>query len=181
MRGRDKLLEEVDGLPLLVRQVHAALRLDVPVLVTLPSDQHPRHALVSGTKATSKVPANSKEGISASLRTGAEWAAKNDFSGLMIILPDLPDITSDDLSLLAGLHEKHPDTVMRATSADGQPGHPTVIPARLFPAMRQLTGDTGARDILRTEKIRPCPLAGTRAITDLDTPQAWATWRAARR
>jgi CTP:molybdopterin cytidylyltransferase MocA len=62
------------------------------------------------------------------------------------------------------------------------PGHPVLFPARLRPALLRLKGDQGARDILRTEadQILPLPLPGSRAVTDLDTPEDWAAWRALR-
>lgn len=181
MRGRDKLLEEIDGVALLERQVAAALRVGTPVIVTLRASDVARLTVVEPTPAEPVFVENADEGISTSLRAGANWAADRALSGLMVALPDLPEITAEDLSQVAKLHNRHPGDVLRATSEDGQFGHPTVIPARLFPQMTQLTGDTGARDVLEAEQIRPCPLAGNRAIIDLDTPEAWAAWRAAQR
>ena len=183
MRGRDKLLEPVDGTPLLLRQVRMALSLYLPVLVTL-APATPKRALlfqnVSSPDLTVQHVADAKQGISASLRTGARWADANGFTGLMVILPDMPDLEAQDLAAVAHLQAEHPDDVIRATDASGQQGHPTVLPARLYPALMTLSGDRGARDVLRKERIRPCPLSGNRATTDLDTPEAWTAWRAAR-
>ena len=53
-----------------------------------------------------------------------------------------------------------------------------IFPAAILPALRHLTGDSGARDILRTHPVRHVALPGLRATTDLDTPEAWAAWRA---
>jgi len=180
MRGRDKLLEEIDGAPLLLRQVRAALSLDAPVLVTLPSDPAARGALLADVVHplldTESVP-DAADGLSASLRTGAQWAAAKDLSGVMVVLPDMPDLTAQDLQTVAALHRAHPGDVIRATDVEGRHGHPTLLPARLFPALLSLTGDRGARDVLQDERIMPCALPGTRATTDLDTPEAWAAWR----
>ena len=101
-------------------------------------------------------------------------------SGLMIVLPDMPDLDADDMRAVAALHADHPLDVIRATDAEGRFGHPTLLPAWLLPALLTLGGDIGARDVIAPEKIRPCPLGGTRATMDLDTPESWQDWRAAR-
>jgi CTP:molybdopterin cytidylyltransferase MocA len=43
-----------------------------------------------------------------------------------------------------------------------------------------LSGDEGARAILRRHPPRLLALPGRHAVTDLDTPEDWARWRAAR-
>lgn len=105
---------------------------------------------------------------------------ERDMSGLMIVLPDMPDLDADDMRTVAALHVDRPGDVIRATDADGRFGHPTLLPARLLPALVTLSGDTGARKVIAPEKIQPCPLRGDRATLDLDTPEAWAKWRAAK-
>lgn len=183
MRGRDKLLEEIDGVPLLPRQAGMAAGTGVPVLVTLPPMATERAAsLAALAKAgleTRDVP-DAAGGMSASLRVAAQWATEKALNGMMIVLPDMPDVTAADLRRIAALHGAYPDDVIRATDEAGGHGHPTLLPARLFAALGRLTGDTGAREILKGETIRPCPLDGCRATTDLDTPEAWAAWRARR-
>ncbi|MBY5988581.1 NTP transferase domain-containing protein [Roseovarius atlanticus] len=182
MRGRDKLLEEVDGVPLLLRQTRRALNLGLSVLVTLPTVSGARAASLgaAGTGLETRPVADAAAGISASLRVAAHWAMERDLGGLMIVLPDMPDLTSGDMQAVAAAHADHPHDVIRATDEDGQFGHPTLLPARLLPALVTLRGDTGAREVIAREKIRPCTLGGTRATMDLDTPEAWKAWRAAR-
>jgi molybdenum cofactor cytidylyltransferase len=45
----------------------------------------------------------------------------------------------------------------------------------------RLTGDQGARDLLRAhaDDVRAVVLPARHAVTDLDTPEDWANWRAA--
>jgi molybdenum cofactor cytidylyltransferase len=40
-----------------------------------------------------------------------------------------------------------------------------------------LHGDQGARAVLAQEDVGLIALPGQNAITDLDTPEAWAAWR----
>ncbi|MEL7257957.1 MAG: nucleotidyltransferase family protein [Pseudomonadota bacterium] len=183
MRGRDKLLEKIDGLPLLARQTAAVMTLEVPVLVTLPAQSEDRvNALhhIRDAQLTLMNIADADEGLSASLRMGANWAMAQSAAALMVALPDLPDICAEDFAVLHDAHLAHPDAVIRATTHEGQAGHPTILPARLLEALTRLTGDQGAKSLFTDEPVIPCPLPGNRAVTDLDTPEAWEAWRATR-
>ena len=99
---------------------------------------------------------------------------------LILWLADLPDITTDDLRTLASAAQRSPNALIRATTAAGKPGHPVVFPPDFRAELNDLTGDNGARDILKRHATNTVfvPLPGTRALTDLDTPEDWATWRA---
>lgn len=181
MNGRDKLLEPVDGVPLLLRQAHVALACDCDVLVTVPpgaAGQKRRDLLRPSDRLSVQVIEDAQEGIAASLRAGAAWARENGLDALMIVLADLPDLGRDDLQKLMQVAVEKPDLVIRAVDQNGCPGHPVIFPARLFSALAGLSGDQGARDLLRHEDVVTLPLAGDRATTDLDTPEAWARWRA---
>lgn len=204
MRGGDKLLETVDGLPLLARQGARAQATGWPVLVTLP----PGAAGVARAEALRRAGADAGasagysgqdagsgggivwrcvpeagEGMAASLRAGAEAALGAGAPGMMVLPADMPDLDTSDLLLLGAAFAAGPaGSIIQATAEDGTPGHPVILPARLLPQITRLSGDTGARALLRANPgavIRRA-LPGRRALTDLDTPEAWAAWRAAR-
>lgn len=186
MRGLDKLTQPVGGQPLLRRQTGAALATGQTVIVTLPPASHPHHAgrlaALAGLPVRLVEIADAAEGLSASIRDGAAMVDAG-AAALMILLPDLPDLDQADLSRMIEGFAAAPGRILRATAADGTPGHPVILPRRLFPALADLAGDAGARDILRAEaaagRVGLLALPGTRAITDLDTPEAWAAWRTA--
>lgn len=181
MGGRDKLMEPVGGQPLLVDRARVALASGLPVFVTLPPEAvaPARWAALDGLaleRITVTAPAH---GLSASLRAGLE-ALPADASGVLVLLADMPDITAADLATL--LEGWDGTAIHRAASAAGVPGNPVLFPAGDIPALRKLTGDSGARALLRAAgaQVRLIPLPGTHALTDLDTPEDWARWRAAR-
>jgi CTP:molybdopterin cytidylyltransferase MocA len=179
MRGRDKLLEPVRGQPLLRDRVAAALDLGLDVAVTLPPDRPDRAASLrdlAGPRLQMIEVADAATGLSASLRAGADRARAGGYAGLMVILPDLPDLLMQDFRVVLQAYDSK--SILRATAEDGAAGHPVIFPARDLPALARLTGDAGARDILRTHPVIHVALPGTRATTDLDTPEAWAAWRA---
>lgn len=175
MRGRDKLLETVDGVALLRRSVLRAVDTGALVAVTLPLTS-PRQEVLRGI-TVSILEIDASEGMAASLRAGADWAVQIGASALMIVLPDMPDITSDDMTDLFDAQVAALASPLRAATEDGRPGHPVILPQAVFSAMAGLKGDEGARAILKDHPPRLHPLPGQRALTDLDTPEAWAAWR----
>lgn len=173
MGGTDKLLEPVNGAPLL--QVLASRALIVgPTFVTVPSLTHRRRFVLPQAARVVAVTGQ----MSDSIRAGV--AALPDTATGVIILPaDMPDITTEDIAAI----KAEPDTgasLVQATTADGQPGHPTYFAASFFGALKALGGDHGARDILQANAhlIHSVPLQGNRARLDLDTLEDWAAWRA---
>ncbi len=179
MRGRDKLLEQVDGTPLLRVQAQKALAISNLVIVTLPPAPHPRYGALDGLPVhTVEVP-DAAEGMSVSLRR-AFASLPADASAAMLLLGDLPDLTTNDLKKVAEAVDTQSDTLIwRGVTSEGAPGHPIVFDAALFPAFANLTGDTGGREVVAQAKgrITPVPLPGNRARHDLDTPEDWAAWR----
>lgn len=202
MRGGDKLLETVDGLPLLARQAARALATGWPVLVTLPPGAAGVARAEALRRAGAGAPAGAAgqdadsgggivwrcvpeagEGMAASLRAGAEAALGAGAPGMMVLPADMPELDTPDLLLLGAAFAAGPaGSIIQATAEDGTPGHPVILPARLLPQITRLSGDTGARALLRANPgaVVRRALPGRRALTDLDTPEAWAAWRAAR-
>ncbi|MEM8655325.1 MAG: nucleotidyltransferase family protein [Pseudomonadota bacterium] len=181
MRGRDKLREDIDGQPLLTRQIALAHTQSDDVRVALPPAPHPRHDLVAGTNARIVSVPDAAEGMGASLRT--IFATLGSSPKAMLLLGDLPDITESDLRAVIKASETHPDALIwRGATEDGRGGHPIIFDRALYPALQRLTGDDGGRAVVTSaaDKVHLIPLPGTRARCDLDTPEDWAAWRAAR-
>jgi CTP:molybdopterin cytidylyltransferase MocA len=180
MRGADKMLEPVDGVPVLRHQAIAARMVSDMVLVALPPDRPLRRAALDGLDVTPIVVPDAALGMSASIRSGVA-ALPAQVAGVAILPADMPEVTPDDIAATcAAFAERGAARIVRATAEDGTPGHPVVFPARLFPALQALLGDTGARPVLQTETVDHVALPARHAVTDLDTPEAWADWRASR-
>lgn len=179
MRGADKLMEPVEGVPLLLRQARVALATGAPVIVTLPLDRPARNAALAGLDLVTVPVPDAALGLSASIRAGVRAAGARP---VLVLLADLPEITTDDLSRLLVRHAAIPDLILHGTAADGTPGHPVLFPIWALPGLAVLTGDSGARDLLRQhrDKTEFIALPARHAVTDLDTPEDWAAWRAAR-
>jgi CTP:molybdopterin cytidylyltransferase MocA len=174
MRGRDKLMEDMGGEPLLRVMARRATRAGVPVRVVLGPGQDMRRAALEGL-AVDIVEAAEADGMAASIRAGVAGLT----GPVLVALADMPEITAQDLYLMVSLGAQAKDAILRAASRDGRPGHPVLFPADLVPRLAELTGDSGARAILQAEAARVTllPLKDDRALVDLDTPEEWDAWR----
>lgn len=177
MRGADKMLEPVPTAfgerPLLEVMARRCLRAG-PTRVVLGPLQTARAALLEGLDVT-VCEAPEDDGMAASIAAGVAGLD----TPVLLVLTDMPDVTAADLHLMIALGTKAPDAILRAASEDGRPGHPVLFPVDLLPELMDLTGDTGARSVLKRHgtRVHLVPLEGARALTDLDTPEAWAAWR----
>lgn len=178
MRGGDKLLELVNGEPMLRRQARLARRVCGRVIVTQRLDDLARTAVLAGLDLILLPVPDAHEGMAASIRVGAAAAE----AALMILPADMPELEAEDLAVMIGAFDQTPDAILRGTSADGRPGHPVIFPADLRGTLQDLYGDEGARSILaqHRSRVRLIALPDQHALTDLDTPEAWAVWRAGR-
>lgn len=179
MAGRDKLMEEVEGRPLIRRQAEIALEAGLAPVVALPAADHPRAAALAGLPLRTLVLPGAQEGMGGTLREGV--AALPPCPRFMVMAADLPGLTAADLARMAGA-EPGDALVVIATDAAGQFGHPVIFDATLRPAFAGLSGDDGARAVVRSQRgrIMTVPLPGDHATRDLDTPADWAAWRAGR-
>lgn len=176
MRGGDKLTEEVGEMPLLRRQALAALAACPDVIVVLPPDRPARATALEGLAVRKVIAEDAREGMSASLRAGLRVA---EGKGALVLPADMPELGAAELALMAGAFRETPDRILRGASGD-TPGHPVIFPADLWPALMRMTGDQGGREVIAAnrDRVRLIPLPGRAALTDLDTPEDWAAWRA---
>ncbi|SPF80390.1 nucleotidyltransferase family protein [Pseudoprimorskyibacter insulae] len=179
MAGADKLLQPIDGTPILRIVAERALQVAAFVIVSVPDTDHPR-ALACRDLPVRLVPVPDRDdGMAASLRRGV-GVLPPACTGLMILPADMPDLSAADLARIAKAFADAPAQICQATANDGTPGHPVVFPADCFDAIAQLQGDMGARSVLKANanRVQRIALPGQHALTDLDTPEAWAAWRA---
>ena len=183
MGGRDKLMETVDGAPILRRAAEAALasRAD-ETLVVLPPGAEARRAALDGLPVKIVENPEAAEGMAASIRA-ATRAATPEADALILCLADMPEVGAAHLdALTAAFDPGEGRAICRAADARGRAGHPVLFGRRFFEALARLAGDEGARSMVREhpDLVETVPTPGEGATVDLDTPEAWAAWRSAR-
>lgn len=186
MRGGDKLLERVDGEPVLRRQTRLALETGARVFVALSPDRTARVAALDGLAVTLVTVPDAHLGMSVSLRAALFAVRGLDLAttaGFMVLPADMPDFTTEALCAVIHAFMCNPDMILRGTSSEGQPGHPAIFPRDLWDALDDMAGDQGGKAVLaaHSARVQLLALPGLMAITDLDTPDDWANWRARRR
>lgn len=188
MKGVDKLLEPVGGQPLLAHVLDqvAAAPLE-GCYVALPASgagAETRRTLAEQHASRPQiVPVpDADEGMAASLRRGIA-ALPSEIDGVVLLLADMPEIAAEDMARLAAAFDPEEGReIVRATSQEGRPGHPVLFGRRYFETLQRLSGDRGAKAVVAEAEafgsIVDVALEGERALVDLDTPEAWAAWRA---
>lgn len=183
MRGRDKLLEIVDGEPLLRRTANAALQgLVERVHVVMQPENANRDAALEGLDVNRIISTEWQEGMAASIRAGVAGLSE-DCDAVIIALADMPEVTAAHLDRLAAAYDVGEGReICRAVAADGTPGLPVLFGRRFFETLASLQGDRGARDVVKdaSEFLVDVPTEGQGAVIDLDTPESWDHWRADR-
>lgn len=177
MGGPDKLLIRIGGESLLRARARAALGGGPgPVLVTLPPGCPERRAALAGLDVTPVEVPDAQDGMAASLRAGIAALPAGAFAAL-ILLADTPAITPADIGAVAAAFDPADPRPVRGAEPDGRPGHPVLLPARLFGPLARLRGDIGARHLLAAEDAVFVTLPEGHATTDLDTPEDLERWR----
>lgn len=182
MRGVDKLLQDVDGEPLIRRQCRIARQVCDGVYVALPPAPHDRYSAILGLDVTPVPVPDAAEGMGASLRR-AFATLPDTAEAVLLLLGDLPDLTADDLNTVKQAVDLNSENLIwRGTTSDGRAGHPIVFAKPLFAQFAKLTGDNGGQSIVKSagQRVARIALTGNRARNDLDTPEDWANWRALR-
>jgi len=182
MHGRDKLLEKVDGAPILARIIALAQANCDPVLVCLPPDRPERARLVGAAQAQPIPVSDPARGMGVSLAAGIQSVGES-VEEVMVLLGDMPDLTGRDVQILQAAARDNPGAlVIRGTDARQIPGHPVIFRRPLFEALSRLQGEDGARALIRANQQHVVMVALTKshATTDLDTPEDWAAWRKSR-
>lgn len=180
MRGRDKLLENVHGVPMLRHAVAAALGSDAnTVVVVLPPDNAPRRAALSGLDVDLVTAVDNAEGMAGSMRNGMA-ALADTCDAVIIALCDMPDITAAHFdALIRAYNPGAGHEICRATDENGVPGQPVLFGRRFFENLALVSGDKGGRDVVREapEFVVDVTIGGMAARIDLDTPEDWDRWR----
>ena len=133
MRGKDKLLQEIDGVPQIERILRQVLQLKFPVFVTVPATDTKRKSIISHTSATIIEVHNSKLGMGHSIAEGIGEITKNDdFLSLAICPSDLPDLKRGSINHLINYFFKNPEMICSPVALGAENvEHPVMFPKNI--------------------------------------------------
>lgn len=181
MGARDKLLEPVAGKPLIRTLAERLVKSADEVICVLRPGDSARRAALEGSGVHIVINPHAEDGMGTSIASGvAALGAKMD--AVAIVPGDMPEITGESIArLVAAFSPEDGRAIIRATTPEGQGGHPVLFGRRFFEALCGIEGDRGARSVIEEhpDYVVDLVLPGQAAEMDLDTPEEWEAWRRA--
>jgi molybdenum cofactor cytidylyltransferase len=185
MGGPNKMLAEANGQPLVVHAVKSALAsqaVEVVVVLGHMADQvRPaiEKAVPPNARLRFTLNPDFAEGLSTSVRTGIGAVAK-EIDAAIVQLGDMPGVSSALLDRLMAAFSPVEGRSICVPTVAGKRGNPVLWARRFFPEIAKVAGDTGAKHLIGEHADLVCEveMTGEAAITDIDTPEALAAWRA---
>ena len=170
--GSPKQLIEIDGRPLLVRAIEAALAAPVwPVVVVLGANAVAIRPVIGHLPVLVIENPAWSEGMASSIREGV--ATLRQFSrtldAAVLALCDQPGFSAATVESLLAAHRATARGIVAARYA-GRLGAPALFAREHFAALTALTGEEGARDLLNADPARVAAVELPELARDLDTP-----------
>ena len=178
MGKANKLLELVDGEPMVARVAAALVGSGVSQVVVITGHEHQqvREALAESKVRFVHNPDHAR-GMSTSVRAGVD-ALGEDVHGALFALGDMPWIRSAHIDALLAAFDPELAPIC-VPVFDRKRGNPVLWSSRFFPKIRSLTGDVGARRLLsdHADAVRLVDMDDAAVLMDVDTPEALAALR----
>jgi molybdenum cofactor cytidylyltransferase len=178
--GSNKLLEEIDGRPMVARTAQRLLASRARPIVAVLGNQAEAVDDALGKLPVERVRNPSyAEGLSTSLKRGLA-ALPPDIDGVAICLGDMPLVAGRDLDRLIAAFNPLEGRAIIVPTRRGKRGNPVLWAKRFFPEMAELAGDVGAKHLIgeHAELVCEVEMDTDSVLVDIDTPDALADLRA---
>lgn len=167
--GRNKLLLELDGEPVLRRAARRAVDAGLdPVIVVLGHQAERTATALDGLPCRAVVNVDYEQGTGSSLKTGLA-ALPDDAPATVSMLADMPHVTSAMLATLVELYRAR-DAALVISEYDGVIAPPYLYDRRLFPQIADLPGRCDKRVVKRNREGAAVARWPARALADIDEP-----------
>lgn len=176
MGADNKLLTPIDGAPMVVKAVDAALASQAaPVIVVTGHEAEDVAAALGGRDITIVQSPLYAEGLSRSLKVGLS-AMPPDSDGVLVCLGDMPRITAAHLNRLIAAYNPAEGRAIVVPTFNGKRGNPVLWDRRFLAEMGELAGDVGARHMIGAyeDLAVETPMPDDSVLLDVDTPDALA-------
>ena len=178
--GSNKLLEEIDGRPMVVRTAQRLLSSRARPIVAVLGNQAEAVDAALGRLPVERVGNPSyAEGLSTSLKRGLA-ALPPGIDGVIVCLGDMPLVAGRDLDRLIAAFNPLEGRAIVVPTRRGKRGNPVLWARRFFPEMTELAGDVGAKHLIgeHAELVAEVEMDSDSVLVDIDTPDALAELRA---
>jgi len=168
------LVTDANGVAMVARVVDAALASRAAQVLVVVGHQADAVRASLGARPVQIVQAEDyATGMAASLRAGIA-ALPPSAAAALICLGDMPLVGAPLIDRLIEAYDPDEGRLIVLPTAGGKRGNPVLWDRRFFPDMTRLTGDAGARSLLRThaEAVLEVETGDAAVLTDFDTPGA---------
>jgi molybdenum cofactor cytidylyltransferase len=175
--GTPKQLLELEGKPLVVRAVEAALASPAwPVVVVLGAHEEQIRPALARLPVLIAENAAWSEGMASSIRTGVMTLGQfsRAIDAVVIALCDQPAFSAAVIAQLVAAQRTTGRSIV-AAHYHGRNGAPALFMREHFPALTALTGEEGARALLNGDPSQIATVDLPALALDLDTPGDFAT------
>ncbi|MDX1432119.1 MAG: molybdopterin-binding/glycosyltransferase family 2 protein [Gammaproteobacteria bacterium] len=175
MGARNKLLERVDGVPMVAHAVDAARAAAGGRVYVVTGHEAARIAEALAGREDVHFVHNPRyaEGLSTSLAAGLA-ALDADVDAALVCLGDMPRVTRAHIEALLAAFDPEEGRAICVPLWAGQRGHPVLWARRFFDDIATIKGDVGARHLLGEYADLVCevPVADDGVLLDVDSPDA---------
>ena len=180
MGRRNKLLEAVDGEPMVRHAVRAAVSVGTDSRVVVVTG-HERDAVKSALAGFDVAFAHNPDygvGLSTSLARGVA-ALPEGIDGAIVCLADMPGVRARHLERLRSAFDPEAGAAICVATHRGKRGNPVLFASRFFPEMCDVEGDVGARHLIGaySELVREVEMEDDGVLLDIDSPGALEAYR----
>ena len=177
--GRNKLLEPLDGKPMVRHAAEAALASKAwPVLVVTGNEVEKLHAALANLPIYFQHNPDYSKGLATSLIQGLK-GLPGPFDGAVILLGDMPGVGAGLIDRLIDAFDPAAGRAIMVPSRAGRRGNPVLWGRRFFDEIQGLSGDSGARSLFGRfpDLIHEVAVEDDAPFTDIDTEEALAAYR----
>jgi molybdenum cofactor cytidylyltransferase len=169
--GSPKQLLVYSGVTLLQHSIEAAQAADaVSVVVVLGANADLIKSEINNTTANVVVNPEWKEGMASTIRFGLQTLVKlnPDVEAVVLMVADQPFVTADLLNDLLELNKKEQRSIV-ASKYGTTFGTPVLFTKRFFPELLELSGDVGAKSLVRKYLNETAFVPFPKGEIDIDT------------
>jgi len=179
MNGENKLIKEIDGIPLIKHAVKNILgsTIDELIIVVGHEKEIIENIIDKNKKTKFAYNKNFSDGIASSIKIGLSEVSKKT-KNFFISLADMPNVNQNIYNKLIKaknnynmkLKPENRKEIVIPTN-DGKDGNPVLFSIFMKPEVMKICGDIGAKEIIENNKtkILRVPFGGDGVILDFDT------------
>ncbi|WP_207541051.1 NTP transferase domain-containing protein [Sabulicella rubraurantiaca] len=172
MAPRNKLMEpDETGTPMVVRVVDQVVASGLrPVIVVTGHERARVEEALTGRPVLFAHAEDYAEGLSASLRAGIA-AVPPEAEGALVALGDMPLVSAADIGRLLAAFDPEEGRAIVQPTFRGKQGNPVLWAREFFPAMQEIQGDVGARQLVgrHADRLVEVEMPGDGVLRDFDT------------